>query len=83
MPTENYIHVPRRVMGLRTRIKQRGKRVAKRVLRRFQGDASDISKPVRTRAHTAGHTNERDVGRRCTATGRRIGCLNGTCAGCV
>ena len=39
-------------MGLRTRIKQRGKRVAKRVLRRFQGDASDISKPVHVHAPT-------------------------------
>ena len=39
-------------MGLRTRIKQRGKRVAKRVLRRFQRDASDISKPVHVHAPT-------------------------------
>ena len=35
-------------MGLRTRIKQKGKRVAKRVVRRFQGDTTQPSTPSST-----------------------------------
>ena len=73
--TENDIHVPRRVMGLRTYQTWEARReTCSSPLPRGR---IDISKPVHVRAHTAGTTNERDVGRRCTATGRRIGCLNG------
>lgn len=40
-------------MGLRTRIKQKGKRVAKRVIRRFQGDPTEHSASAETTQETS------------------------------
>lgn len=45
-------------MGLRTRIKQKGKRVAKRVIRRFQGEPTEHSTSVETPQDTSTHIDD-------------------------